>query len=330
MDRMLVGILLAAAAALPGRSLQTALTIDHEAVGCVLAEKHPRLQARFDPAAEVARARVYFRAAGTGPWYWAEMAIEAGIGSGVLPKPKRSTARIEYYVEAIDKAFATTRTAERTAAVVDGPAACRKELPLAAATSSARVVVGAAPGAPAVPAGFLKTGLLAAGHGVSTAVILGIVGGGAAIGGTALVLGGDPRDEPPPPPVPSVDGSWVGTGADGLFREQVDSLTPSLNCRREDDLFLDLQQAGQAIRGEARLVSRVNTCGPEPLGTVRIHSVTGSLSGANVTLTAMPSATGGASTHTWTGTLAGSRMNGAATSVAGTIMGRGTWSVRRP
>src|SRR5262249_42070361 len=154
------------------------------------------------------------------------------------------------YLEATDRAFTPVRTAEHAAAVADGPGACRKDALVAAATPAARVLVTAAPGAPAVPAGFLGSGLVTAGAGgLSAGAIAGIVGGGAAVAGgvVAATRGGDPEPSPAPPP-PSLAGNWAGTGADGMSRDEVNTI---LSCHRDDDFFLELQQSGQAVTGGA-------------------------------------------------------------------------------
>src|SRR4029453_1478195 len=64
-----------------------ALTIDHPAVACLVAGKHPVIAARFAPAEQVARARVYFRGGGQQRWYYVEMAPAEGSFRGTLPKP---------------------------------------------------------------------------------------------------------------------------------------------------------------------------------------------------------------------------------------------------
>jgi len=317
-----------AVAALAAPPLEAALTLQHQAVGCMLAERHPRLDARFDPEAEVAGARVFFRAAGTPHWYSVAMVAQAGLWSGTLPKPKRSTGRIEYYLEATDKAFAPVRTAQQAAEVVAGPGACRKDLPLAAASPSARVVVTAASGAPAVPAGFLNAGLAVVGGGLSAGAVAGIVGGGAVVAG-GVVVAGRGGDDGPEEAAPTLTGSWAGTGADGMSRDVVTTIVPP-TCHREDDLFLDLQQTGSAVTGSARYVSRAGTtCDLEPLGTVRAFSVTGSLAGTSVSLTLSVALPDGPSIHVFVGTLQGSRMSGTVTSSFPTGSSHGTWSVRR-
>jgi hypothetical protein len=332
MTRHRISILIAAAG-LFAAPLRAAVNVQHQAVGCLLADAHPRLEARFEPEAEVARARVFFRAAGTPHWYSVEMTHQAGLWSGVLPKPKRSAARIEYYLEATDKAFVPARTGEHAAEVVAGPGACRKDVPLAAAVPSARVVVTAAAGAPALPAGFLEAGLVAAGGGLSAGVLAGIIGGGALAGGAVVVATRD--DEPEEPP--SIAGSWVGTGSDGMSRAIMRPLgLPS--CRYEDELFLELQRSGAAVTGTARLVTRAGTtCGEGVVGGSRTYQAAGTQEGASVSLTlSLDTPPLGVSMQFLVGTVQGPRMSGTVTTVnpgaagPGSVTGQGTWSVRRP
>jgi hypothetical protein len=352
---LVVPLLLAAAPA------ARAVTIAHEGAGCVIADRFPRFEARLDPAGDVARARVFFRAAGTPHWYSVDMTAGAAGFTGVLPKPRRTTPRIEYYVEASDRAFASARTPERVVQVVGSAGECETNALVAPVSATARVVVTAAPGAPAPPAGFLSAGLAGAG-GVS-AVTLAVVGGGAAAAaGVAVAAGGggdavDPRPQPsatppsttltvfptpPPPPTPpptedpvdaAIGGAWIGVGGDGLHRDVTRNFQP-FDCHREDDLFLDLQQSGRTVTGSARFVSRAGTtCEPE-LGAERSFAVSGSVNGARVRLTlslGLPG--GGRSMHELVGNLAGTRIDGTAVSDwddAGQMgHGSGTWSVQQ-
>ena len=164
---------LCAVAAAPGAVLAQGLVIEHDEIGCVVAEKHPRVVACFMPRSQLARARVYFRAGGTEPWYFVEMKSDAPCFSGILPKPKRTIPSVEYYVAATDRQLADSQTREFAPEVVPDEASCRKGL-LAPFVDKASVVVGSAAGA-ALPAGFL------AGAGVSTAAVVGVVGAGAAV-----------------------------------------------------------------------------------------------------------------------------------------------------
>src|SRR5258708_14636293 len=75
---------------LPGSLRAQGLTIDHKAIGCIVAEKYPKMNACFSPATQVARARVYFRAEEGPPnWYYVERTADAACHAGVLPKPRQ-------------------------------------------------------------------------------------------------------------------------------------------------------------------------------------------------------------------------------------------------
>jgi len=164
-----------------------ALTIDHRAPGCVAAGKYARLAACFRPQNALARARVYFRAGGTGDWFYVEMSGAPPCLEGVLPRPKKSLRRIEYYVAATDRTFAESRTSERVLQVTrDGKCPVG---PLAPVASVASAVIGSVSGA--APAGFVT-----AAGGLSPLLIAGgvaVVGGGTA----AVVVGGGGGEESP-------------------------------------------------------------------------------------------------------------------------------------
>src|SRR5207244_11456416 len=102
------------------------LTINHDEVGCLVAGKYPKLQACFTPAGDVKQARVYFRAQGTPSWYFVDMKLDNPCFNGILPKPLKTIPAIDYYIEATDKSFATSRTAEFAPQVVDSAEACKK------------------------------------------------------------------------------------------------------------------------------------------------------------------------------------------------------------
>jgi hypothetical protein len=162
-----------------------------------VADKHPRIDARVIPAEGVARARVYFRAAGTSAWYFVTMKPVAGVLQGALPKPSKTTKAIEYYVEAVDKSFREARSAEFQPSVVQQGEACPNGRMLATALASAPVALGAGAGAPAVPAGFANAGIVGLGGGLSTGALAAIViGGGAAVaGGVVVASKGGGEDE---------------------------------------------------------------------------------------------------------------------------------------
>jgi hypothetical protein len=164
-------------------------TIDHKGVGCVVADRFPSLEAKVTPQTTVARARVYFRAAGAPFWYFVEMKAQEGSFWAALPKPKKSLKRLDYYIEAVDTALSMTRTAEFSPAVESDPSECSGKLTAAAALPAAAIKVGLAvsgAGAPAFPVGFASSGAVAA-----SSASAGTAGGTAAAGGStkAIILG---------------------------------------------------------------------------------------------------------------------------------------------
>ena len=164
----------------PAPLLAQGLNIDHKPVGCIVAEKYPKMSACFSPASQVARARVYFRAEDGPPnWYYVEMKSEAPCHAGILPKPKKALIgkKVLYYVNAFDQKFAENRTVDNAALVVGSESQCKKDVPVAPFVTSASVAVF-----PAVPAGFATGGL-------GTAAVVGAVAGGAAVVGGGIALG---------------------------------------------------------------------------------------------------------------------------------------------
>lgn len=176
------GLLLAATA-----PAQAAVNIEHDGIGCIVAGQYPKFVARFTPTSELARARIYFRVAGTPHWYYVEMKAEAPDFAGILPKPKKDIKKINYYIEVVDKAFAEARTSEFAPDVVPDKGGCRKDKLVAPGLGKATVVVGAAAGAPAAPVGFFAAGALS-----TTTIVAGtVVAAGGAVAGASQLGGGD-------------------------------------------------------------------------------------------------------------------------------------------
>jgi hypothetical protein len=166
------------------------LVIEHRELGCVVADKFPLLTACIEPGSRVARARVYFRAERAPNWYYVELKSDTPCWGGVLPRPKRSLHQFSYYVAATDTTVAEVQTGEYTAEVVPDAAKCQKTTP-APFVGTASVAVSSAAGAAVAPEGFLAAGL--AGAGLSSGLVLGVVGGGAAVVGGIAVIGGGGR-----------------------------------------------------------------------------------------------------------------------------------------
>jgi hypothetical protein len=155
-------------------SAQSGLAIDHKAVECIVQGKFPKMNSCFAPAADVARARVYFRPEGVESWYYVDMKSDAPCLAGVLPRPRKELVgkHINYYVQVTDKSFNESRTSEYNPIVVNGESEC-KDKPVAPFLSKASVQVF-----PGLPAG------MAAGAGAATLPIVGgaVLAGGAAAG----------------------------------------------------------------------------------------------------------------------------------------------------
>ena len=186
---VLGGLVLLGVAVLTAPAVVQATEIDHKAVGCVVAEHFPRLEARLNPADSVGRARIFFRTEGGPSWYAVAMKREGDLFLAALPKPKKSLKQFHYYVEVADKAAATSRTEEYATDVVSGTGGCSKGM-MAGMMSVASILLEVPVGAAAIPVGFSSAGVVAAG---STATV---AGGGAAASsgggglGTGAIVGG--------------------------------------------------------------------------------------------------------------------------------------------
>ncbi len=170
-----------------------ATEITHDAIGCLVAERFPRLEARVVPAEGVARVRLSFRSESGRHWYSVVMKPEGDVFAGVLPQPEKSLKSFRYYIEATDRELRTARTAEHEVRVATGPAACQ-DAKVASSLASAEVALEVPAGAPAVPAGFSSAGIGASVAGVVAGAATGAAVGGAAAGGggatTALLVAG--------------------------------------------------------------------------------------------------------------------------------------------
>jgi hypothetical protein len=118
------------------------------------------------------------------------MKREPDTFSAVLPKPKKSLKSFQYYIDATDRAFATSRTPDHTAQVVNGAAACQGKMMAGALGSVATILLQVPAGAALVPAGFGSAGVVAA-AGAAGAAGAGAAGAsGGSISTTAVVAGG--------------------------------------------------------------------------------------------------------------------------------------------
>lgn len=192
--------------------------IAHDAVQCVVAGRHPRLQACFTPAEAVARAQVQFRGGEDGPWYSADMTADGACRSALLPKPARGLATVHYFIEAVDRVSGIVRVPASSPAsafaarVVETEAQCGAGQRTAASLPRGAVVIGVARDAEGRPvpaeavrsaedraslSGFSRDGVTMASTGVRpgrTSPVATAAGGtaGGGLGGaeTAIVVAG--------------------------------------------------------------------------------------------------------------------------------------------
>jgi hypothetical protein len=158
----------------------TAGNITHDPIGCLIAGQFPLIEATIEPAASVARARVYFKSALGSAYYFVEMTLVEGKFVGKLPKPKVEASPITYYIQATTTEFGESQTLEISAQVVADESECPEGLKVAPIGPPGAVTVfSASTAAVAVPVGFAAGGLAIAGG--TLALIL---------GGAALVVGG--------------------------------------------------------------------------------------------------------------------------------------------
>jgi PKD domain-containing protein len=184
------------------------LAIDHQQIGCVVAGRFSVFNARVQPQEALARGRLFFHADANPGWYFVEMKPQAGALSAALPQARKTTKRINYYIEVIDRSSVTTRTQEYAPAVVGSEAECSRAMPVAAFSNApGEIVVTAGPGAPPLPVGFDPIGLAAGAAGPapsttaaavkagSSATKIFVIAGGVALaGGVAAVAAGGGGD----------------------------------------------------------------------------------------------------------------------------------------
>jgi hypothetical protein len=269
------------------------LAIEHKALACVVAGRHPQVSACFQPADQVGRARVTFRAAGTDPWFAVDMA-GSGCAAALLPKPKREIPSFQYFVEVIDRSF-TARQEPASAPdrshqprVVKSEGECRELAGLvqssqapsplvvrAVRDASGRVldsVAARALEAQASISGFSTEGVVlgeaspagqpsasAAGAGGSKTLL--IVGGAAAAAGAVALAAGGGSDSGGGAAPAGLSGRWVGSVAEGTGITFEGSSGPVL-CVFRWDTTVDLTQSGDSINGSGSSVGRSATCTP--------------------------------------------------------------------
>lgn len=163
------------------------LQIAHDGIECLQHDQFPLVDSAVTPGPEVAVCRVYFRSDKYPDFYFVEANEVPETPEdfrAILPKPSPETARVIYYVEAVNEEFEIFQTPENDPEVVDD-ACTRDPAGYYQGADAPSIVVGATTaGAAAVPPGFQAlgiTGFISA-AGVTTAVTAAAAAGGAAAG----------------------------------------------------------------------------------------------------------------------------------------------------
>jgi len=176
----------------------SAMIIDHEPVGCMVANQYPLIDASVEPLVRVARARVYFKAGSSPLWYYVEMTYVEGRFVAKLPRPQMKASPVSYYVEAFSTTLGSQKTAEHSAVVVPEGTDCALGVRIAPfGPPGAVTVFSAATGASVAAPGFAAGGLA-----LTAGTIALVAGGAAAAGITAAVPIFNPRPEPTQTPTP--------------------------------------------------------------------------------------------------------------------------------
>jgi hypothetical protein len=184
------------------------VTIDHRAVSCLVAEEFAKIEACVTPADSVARTQVHFRASDASPWYSVDMRADGSCLSAVLPKPKKTTTQVQYFIYSLDRQFAEVSRPEGAPGasfdpkVVAAKGQCGRDSLVSTLSGGVREIVvnvarspggklieGAASalGSPAEMAGFSAEGVI---PGQATSASSGGSGSGAAAAGAAAGAGG--------------------------------------------------------------------------------------------------------------------------------------------
>lgn len=142
-------------------SLEQYGPIQHERIGCFVAGEFPLVDATIEPAADVARARVYYKSALGPAYYFVEMVLEDDRFVGKLPKPALSASPITYYIQATTTLFEESQTPEIEAAVVADEADCAGGRVAEIGPPGAVTVFSAATAFAALAVGFAAGGLMA-------------------------------------------------------------------------------------------------------------------------------------------------------------------------
>ena len=181
----------------PAAAPTTGAGINFDAVTCFVAGEFPLLDAGIEPLPNIARARVYFRAAQGSSFYYIEMSQETGRFFGKLPRPRVEASPITYYLQATTTEFEESQTPEIEAIVVEKKEDCGDRKVAAYGPPGEVTVFSSATGAAIAPAGF------AAGGAAVAAGTIALIAGGAAAAGIGVGVITNPSPTPSPTQIPT-------------------------------------------------------------------------------------------------------------------------------
>lgn len=176
--------------------------ITHETVGCIAHDKFTLIEATFEPLSSVVTGKLYFQSNKSPEWFYTMFElIQPRVAGGpthraFIPKVSKSggITSINYLAEVTSADFATTKTEEKSARVVDGAGACEKMAPVGTPSGPVSVFSSTTGQAVGSIAGF---GGFTGGLGATAAVIGGAIAGGGAFVANQL------RDDATPTPTPT-------------------------------------------------------------------------------------------------------------------------------
>lgn len=161
----------------PGAAPGSGLTVNHDPLGCLLADSFSQVEAQVLPADRPVQVRVVFRTPPANESLYVDMApVTDGVYRGTLPKFTAANSPVTYWIEASAADGGKARTAEVSASVVSGRGGCARMATVVPAGPAAGLHVGAAAAASGGVLGLSSTTALLVGGvvavGVATAVIV--------------------------------------------------------------------------------------------------------------------------------------------------------------
>jgi hypothetical protein len=160
------------------------LAVTHDAVTCMVAGRHPLIDADLTPPSLAQDGRVYFHSSLSDAFYYVEMKRAGSHFVGTLPRPLEDAGPVTYYVEGLARDHTQVRTGEVQAQVVTVDGQCEGRL-AAYLPGTAPVRVFSLGGSTELPAGF-------GGVGSVVATTASVPGAGAASTGAAVGLAAPP------------------------------------------------------------------------------------------------------------------------------------------